>query len=464
MSNRIIKAIAWLGILGVILMLFCNCPIELDTEKKRCFFVLCIQLLIIWMVLTVVINQFGMRIIEPIVLFSAVHIAMFNITPILCLMTNEIDWFGTDVWSGCCKGAWISTLAYCLILFMYYKRNPEHYKRNPALECYDAEASNLEHTRYRCLYFNYVVWFLAFVVHLYFIASSGKSVLYILLLGMGNHEVEIAEASNLAFLGVVAYAMLPSYLYIFKYTTSKIIKILLLYLMAATFIVRGFRFILIAIILAPIIFLCLDKNKRPKIYQIISVFVILLLLISILQLTRDSIRAGTGVNLNFFKGFSFDTIYDIILENFSIVKTYYGVVSSIPEKMDYTFGLQMILYTAIMLIPRALWPSKPQPVSPEVLSVSVSGYAAQAGTAYPYIGEYYHEFGIVGVIVFSLLAGKMLNWLRLKMYEQSIGAKVLYASVMPLIFQIMIRGYTPSNFYMILFVVLPIIISERCFP
>ena len=457
MSNRTIKAIAWLGILGVILMLFCNCPIELDIEKKKCFFVLCIQLLIIWLVLTIVINKFGISIIEPIALFSAVHIAMFNITPILCLLTNEIDWFGKDVWSGCCKGTWISTLAYCLILFMYYRRSPK-------FKNYDIEARKPDYTRYNCLYFNYVVWFLAFSAHLYYIASSGKSVLYILLLGMGNHEAEMTEASSLAFLGVVAYAMLPSYLYILKYATSKIMKILLLYLMAATFIVRGFRFILIAIILAPIIFICLDKNKRPKIYQVISIFVILLLLTSILQLTRDSIRAGTGVDFNFFKDFSFDIIYDIILENFSIVKTYYGVVNSIPEKMGYTFGSQMILYTAIMLIPRALWPSKPQPVSPEVLSVSVSEYAAQAGTAYPYIGEYYHEFGIVGVIVFSLLAGKMLNWLRLKMYEQSIGAKVLYASVMPLIFQIMIRGYTPSNFYMILFVVLPVIISEKFFP
>ena len=348
-------------------------------------------------------------------------------------------------------------MAYCLILFMYYRRSPK-------FKNYDIEARKPDYTRYNCLYFNYVVWFLAFSAHLYYIASSGKSVLYILLLGMGNHEAEMTEASSLAFLGVVAYAMLPSYLYILKYATSKIMKIILLYLMAATFIVRGFRFILIAIILAPIIFICLDKNKRPKIYQVISIFVILLLLTSILQLTRDSIRAGTGVDFNFFKDFSFDIIYDIILENFSIVKTYYGVVNSIPEKMGYTFGSQMILYTAIMLIPRALWPSKPQPVSPEVLSVSVSEYAAQAGTAYPYIGEYYHEFGIVGVIVFSLLAGKMLNWLRLKMYEQSIGAKVLYASVMPLIFQIMIRGYTPSNFYMILFVVLPVIISEKFFP
>ena len=92
MSNRTIKAIAWLGILGVILMLFCNCPIELDIEKKKCFFVLCIQLLIIWLVLTIVINKFGISIIEPIALFSAVHIAMFNITPILCLLTNEIVW------------------------------------------------------------------------------------------------------------------------------------------------------------------------------------------------------------------------------------------------------------------------------------------------------------------------------------------------------------------------------------
>lgn len=47
-----------------------------------------------------------------------------------------------------------------------------------------------------------------------------------------------------------------------------------------------------------------------------------------------------------------------------------------------------------MFIPRALWPSKPEPVTRSVITTSISAYANMAGTAYPYIGEYYHEFGM----------------------------------------------------------------------
>lgn len=158
---------------------------------------------------------------------------------------------------------------------------------------------------------------------------------------------------------------------------------------------------------------------------------------------------------------SAELVYDIILDNFSIVKTYYGIVLNIPNEMGYTLGRQIILYTAIMLIPRAVWLSKPQPILRDVISASVTEYSARAGTAYPYVGEYYHEFGIFGVIVLSLILGKLLGRLKCYMFKSDIHSQIVYATVFPLVFQILIRGYTPSNFYMIVFVILPVIISKN---
>lgn len=90
---------------------------------------------------------------------------------------------------------------------------------------------------------------------------------------------------------------------------------------------------------------------------------------------------------------------------FEIFKTYYGIMKHIPKDLSYTYGQQIFLYTLIMFIPRALWTSKPEPVTRSVITTSISAYANMAGTAYPYIGEYYHEFGVAGVIVGCFIFG-----------------------------------------------------------
>jgi oligosaccharide repeat unit polymerase len=113
-----------------------------------------------------------------------------------------------------------------------------------------------------------------------------------------------------------------------------------------------------------------------------------------------------------------------------------------------------------MFIPRLIWKNKPQPITRKVITASVSGYASWAGTAYPYIGEYYHEFGIIGVIVFMYLLGRFSARLKELMYKKDLHSLVCYVSLYPLLFQVLIRGYTPSNFYMILMVFLPVLIEK----
>ena len=129
--------------------------------------------------------------------------------------------------------------------------------------------------------------------------------------------------------------------------------------------------------------------------------------------------------------------------------------------MNYTFGEQMFFYTLIMLVPRFVWPSKPQPIIREVLMKTVSKYASLAGTAYPYLGEYYHEFGLLGVILFCFLLGLFCRYLAKKLYSSNIHDIIIYSVCFPLLFQILIRGYTPSNFYMMVFVLLPIVFNKK---
>ena len=174
---------------------------------------------------------------------------------------------------------------------------------------------------------------------------------------------------------------------------------------------------------------------------------------------RNDIRAGIGVTGSALSQVTPDYMIQLFTENFEIFKAYYGIVEHIPSVMGYTWGKQIFIYTLVMMIPRFIWPGKPQPPLRDVVRVSICPYAVRAGTMYPYIGEYYHEFGLLGVILGCVLLGYFCKWLARYKEIRNIHAMVLFSTVYPLLLQILIRGYTPSNFYMLLFVVIPIAIS-----
>lgn len=301
------------------------------------------------------------------------------------------------------------------------------------------------------------IWMFAFLSSVILIVTSGQNLKYMLTLKLSDsaNSNELTR-SSFQFLGVFAYMMVPSFLYILHFGKSKVFKIIVFYLMVMSFLIRGFRFILVAVIIAPVVMVYLIKRKRPKLSQLVILFIILLLMIGFVGFIRNGIRTGEGIS----SGFNTDEIEKAFFGNFEIFKTYYGIMKHIPKDLSYTYGQQIFLYTLIMFIPRALWPSKPEPVTRSVITTSISAYANMAGTAYPYIGEYYHEFGVAGVIAGCFILGILLKKLSVYIFRIDIHSIILFSSVYPLILQVLIRGYMPSNFYMILFVVLPVFLLK----
>src|SRR5699024_1214509 len=128
--------------------------------------------------------------------------------------------------------------------------------------------------------------------------------------------------------------------------------------------------------------------------------------ISLVGFIRNNFRDGTEIN---WGNFDSKVIVDSIIGNFRIYKTYYGVIKAVPNLTPYLYGRQMIIYTIIMFVPRALWPTKPTPPGEAAIVLGVSKYANMAGTVYPNIGEFYYEFGVFGIILFMYLFGTLLR-------------------------------------------------------
>lgn len=451
-TNAIFSITFFIAIIISIIFLFCFQPANLSNDLYQCYYVLVSQLIVYLLIWIILFALTKVDILEPIVLVTSIHLLLFVITPIISLYRNDILWFNKNVWGGCVKGTLLSTLAYIFFILGYYfgKTKRIQYKQK-----------NIKNWK-RIYNISLIIWLFCFICNMVYILSSGINITYVLTLGSSG-STTIGETSNsiLGFIGMISYGMISSYLYIFYYSNSKILKGILFYLMFATYLIRGFRFIIVAIIVAPLIFMYIKEKKRPSFILIIAVLLLLSISVGFIGGIRDDMRAGNGIGNSINSIMQFEYITSVIIDNFSIFKTYYGIVQNIPSIMDYTFGKLMFMYTLIMFIPRVIWPSKPNPISQKINEIAVNKYASKAGTAYPYLGEYYHEFGVVGIMFFSYLFGKICSWLKIKMYEINIHSIILYSSICPLLLQIMIRGYTPSNFYLIIFSVLPIFILKK---
>ena len=450
-TYRLGVVVAWLTTLAIIIILFFNCP---NVFYSLEYYTLCINLAVIWLIWVLKTSVRRIDFFEPIVLLTAIHLLLFEITPIICIFNNDMLWFGQNLWDGCVKATWVSTAGYIAIVLAYF-RHDRHVKilKNHDNICFF-------HNGHNCLLLNYVLWTIGFISGAILIVSQGANIFFLLALGLRGAVGNVETSSSLEFLAVISYMMIPSYLYIFQLSKSKIIKLILFYLMLACFIVRGFRFILVAVIISPLVCHYICKNKRPKFLQIVLICSVLIIMIGFIGATRDGIRAGAGVSKSAISVITGEYLFDIIIENFSIFKTYYGIILNIPNLMPFTHGQLIFLYTAIMFIPRFIWASKPYPISRSVNAVAVSDYASRAGTAYPYIGEYYHEFGIIGVLIFCYILGMLCKKLRHLLYSKNIHSIIAFATIYPLLMQIMIRGYTPSNFYMLVFCLVPIMVTQ----
>lgn len=463
MNNKIEKVVVEILIVSFLtILLMILCPKSLDYEKTKAYYTICVQIPIFLLIHLIVNKGTKIDIFSPLLLLTIIHLLLFEITPIICLLNGDILWFDLDLWRGSIKGTWYSTIGFLslYISYFYWSNNRNLNNKNKEHINETADYTN----KGNLLYINLIIWSFAFLMHIIYLFNTGKGLMYILTLGVSDSSDVQESNSSLLFLGIIAYAMLPSYLYIFFLSKSRVLKIVLFYLMITTFIMRGFRFIIVAIIISPIIVMFLKKHSRPKLLHILAVLIILLLMIGFVGSTRTELRNGQGVKENINQSMTIESITYTVTDNFSIFKTYYGIIEHIPKDMNYTLGEQIVKYTIIMFVPRAIWSNKPQPIIREILSTSVSPYASIAGTAYPYIGEYYHEFGLLGIIVFCFFLGQFCKRINYLKEEKDIHSIVLFATLYPLLFQILIRGYTPSNFYMILFVILPVYISKKLIP
>lgn len=440
-------------VVGLLLLVFL--PTNLDRLLFNNYIFNIFSYVIMGILFIYISNKNSLDIFDPFLFISFIYITMFTIVPNYDIAMGETLWFGTFLFDYGIKGSVIALIGYfsiCLGYTLQFKQRKNITKSNDEKSVYN---------RNIVVVASLILWLFCLGSSLsYLVLTGGMNLSYIFTLGLiGDANTLTSVTSSLGILSMFSYSLIPLSLIYNIYGKSKLIKTILFTATLMIQLIRGFRFIIIIFILAFGIIHYLRKGKRPSKKVLAVTFSVIVIFNGIIGFYREDIRNGQEVQ---WEELSPTDFTEAILGNFRIYHSYYAVVKAVPESVPHTLGEQMIEYTIVMMIPRAIWDNKPSPPGMKAIEIGISKYAVQAGTAYPFIGEFYYEFGITGVIVFSILFGVLFRKIKDKYLN---NAKddfdlLVFAIMVPTILQLMIRGYTPSNFYLVLFLIVPIIVLK----
>lgn len=425
-------------------------PFSIDKIYQVNYVIDSILLIAILFLLILINSKKKIDMLEPISFISAIYIFMYFICPIIDILNKEFLWYGYDLFKYGPKASIAAFIGYGAFLIGYYclkrmKIRIPQYRLN----------INISKEQ-----FLIIIYILCISINtIYLKKYYGLSLGYILTLGQtGQVDSSMSSSGAIGILSMLSYA-LPAILILYinqgKY---KVIKILMFLLILIEQMLAGFRFYIIQLFVMVLSNYYLSKKRRPTFKQLFILLLIILIFIMFLTLNRSALRGGDTSNVvNLFEVNNlYDVFDDTVFFNFRIYRNYYGIVGKVPSTYSFCFFDQLIIGTIVMMIPRAIWPSKPYSYGGVGLKVLIGNNIA-SGQAYPNLGEFYYSLGIIGIILGMSIYGywnycykdkyfKSNNYLYITSYSVLLGSNL----------QLIIRGFMPSNFWMVIFSMLPI--------
>lgn len=230
----------------------------------------------------------------------------------------------------------------------------------------------------------------------------------------------------------------------------------------ALFTTIGFRFILVVMIVFLVFYRYLKKSEIPKLKDILFLILIIFLMFLVVGgvgAIRDSIRTGNDIKIN---QLNLQDIWINFAYNLNIYQTVYAMVVNIPKYHNYIYGYTYYL-AIVQPIPRGLWPNKPAGI-PDVESAIFAGNPRpfESGQAYPIIGDFYINFGLIGIIILMFLFGLSLKilWKYLEIYKNNNWVKIIFSLSSGYLIQLVSRGWPPQILTELFFLIFPIIFGQ----
>lgn len=402
---------------------------------------------------------------EPITIIFALYVAIFFYQPCMDIYKGELYLVRKNVFSGCVMATAIVVISFGFLLIGYFMPLLGRKNRGnklPLFKCPIRRNTSSANTQ-KILYIAYVIWGVSWIIYVVSWAKvRGASLSYVLTLGgVGEVDAMARSQTALGFLFNFGSCLIASYVYIFVYEKKKVIKFSLFTLTVIAYMFAGYRFIIVQFITTLIIYYFAKRLVNPKGYIIGVLAGFFLIFASVMEFIRGGLRTGAGVNL---EGYSLvQHILSPFESNFTLYKVMYRFVMVFPDQYPFTYGNTMIWETIYHMVPRAIWPEKPQTELFTRMAEAFGPEILTTGTALNNIAEYYYEFGILGcfvcMLLFGLIFGCGRNLFRKK--NTTDHDLILFSMLFSIAFSCVNAGYMPMNFYMVLLTLSPVWIIKK---
>lgn len=430
----------------------CLALVANDQAMQAAFVALAIEGVFFALVISMKYGKSGIYCFEPFTMVTLVMVLVYLIAPLFQFAAGSTSRYGVDVSGNCLQGTLYVMIGYFAFFLLYeYSLRRGGRKRKRGL----AYSQIAEPDAGKLLRWAYAIWVLAYCLNIFYYKSKGFDLLYIITGGLTGGETNDLAEDSLAFLAYMKFIMLGSWIMIYAYGTNRPVKGVTFVLMLLCMFLGGGRATLMIGVLAPIVFSFARKKKSPKFSSVAISCGAFVLLFAFMQVARVGLRTGVGLDMS---GITLDELFNPFYAEIDDFKAYYVLFDVVPEKHGFLLGSEMIVYSLVFLIPRAIFPGKPEPVVHDIVALGLGDQAAINGVAYPAIGEYYIEFGLFGVVVCMAIFGAVCRHLK-QCYlanENKSLALMAYSVIYPSLMTFVIRGYFPQVFSMALFLLLPI--------
>lgn len=404
--------------------------------------------------------RFDIHIFEPITMITAIYEGIFVVKPIIDLRNHEMIEHGISVIGGGHKATLLFALGFTAFFFAYYL-NHRHivYRGHPIFR----PASEKQDFRGDWLPWLYGAWAVTYILCLSCMLTQGLSLRYIFSFGTDGIRSADENKTALLFLSNFGITLVTLWLMILEYSRNKAVKISTTVLCVIYLLMRNARWLMLVFIVAPITLRYLKKGKQPRLLWVVLLGVGGLAIFAWMQANRAILASGGAMQGWGADGFTLGKLLAPLESDLSTYRTFYSMVERFPAEYSYMLG-QTFLYVFVLFIPRAIWAGKPDNPVRDMIERSLNKRARVSGTAVANIGEFYANFGVLGIVAFMYLIGWITSSLKHAIFNsipcqnKAESKYIAYSIIFPLFFQWIARGNFSGNFYMTIFAMLPFIV------
>lgn len=401
-------------------------------------------------------RRFGFDLFDPIYFISVIYGMMYFVTPAYDISVGNYLWFGYDLFGTGVRATAYALLGFAAFVAVYsfgFRRSGDA----PALREPVPEQEEMGRANVGVIL---AMFLFCFVANMYYLTRNGSSWLYVLSLGVLNAGEQTQKVTaDIGFLAMFSYSLPATVLLYWEYGASKPLKWLLFALMLVMQVARGFRFFVVQIFITFLAFVFLRRGSRPRAGTLLGVVALAIVPILLMTLFRNAFRAGTAVDYASVLTTDLQKAFDeVFWFNFRIYHNFHALIAKVPSRYPFVYGRQIIVGTAIMLIPRILWPGKLTSGAGEPIWIIIGSRLKGTGQALPNLGEFYYALGVAGILICMAVYGLWMRHVKRRYLDGSTRPMDLirFSILLGVNLQIIIRGYTPSNFWYVIFSLLPV--------